>query len=61
MTFELAACREFSGAYEYRRASEPTSMGIEHAGLLAVEPAAREDRSLAPTGPCGHENRGHRR
>jgi hypothetical protein len=43
------------------RASEPTSMGIEHAGLLAVEPAAREDRSLAPTGPCGHENRGHRR
>jgi hypothetical protein len=43
------------------RASEPTSMGIEHAGFLAVEPAALEDRSLASTGPCGHENCGHRR
>jgi hypothetical protein len=40
------------------RASEPTSMGIEHAGFLAVEP---EDRSIAPTGPRGHEICGHPR
>jgi hypothetical protein len=39
------------------RASGPTSMGIEHAGFLAVEPAAREDRSIAPAGPRGHESR----
>jgi hypothetical protein len=43
------------------RATEPTSIGIEHAGFLAVEPAAREDRSIAPAGPRGHENCGHRR
>jgi hypothetical protein len=43
------------------RASEPTSMRIEHAGFLAVEPAAREDRSIAPAGPRGHEHCGDRR
>jgi len=39
------------------RASEPTIAftRIERARVLAVESAAREDRSIAPTGPHGHE------
>jgi len=38
------------------RASAPTATRIERAGGLAVDAAAREDRSIAPTGPRGHES-----
>jgi hypothetical protein len=39
------------------RVSEPTVVRtiVEHARKLAVGSAALEDRSIAPTGPRGHE------